>query len=173
MYLSDKDILVQIKSDSGQAEGQWEEKQELVTGVCIARASRARQTTSPEALATVKRLVWQVQCRRTTRERLISLLHPLTADTLRRRCVQTVTPLWPGVWCLSIWHYISELSPIEVLLTVGNQSPIEVLFPIGNWSQMEAMFSIGNWSPIDVLFTISNWLPIVNRTSIGDHLPTG
>ena len=26
MYLSDKDILVQIKSDSGQAEGQWEEK---------------------------------------------------------------------------------------------------------------------------------------------------
>ena len=44
-------------------------------------------------------------------------------------CVGGDTPV---AWCLSIWHYISELAPIEVLFTIGNWSPIDVLLTVGN-----------------------------------------
>ena len=32
-------------------------------------------------------------------------------------CVGGDTPV---AWCLSVWHYIGELSPIEVLFIIGN-----------------------------------------------------
>ena len=44
-------------------------------------------------------------------------------------CVGGDTPV---AWCLSIWHYISKLAPIEVLFTIGNWSPIDVLLTVGN-----------------------------------------
>ena len=38
----------------------------------------------------------------------------------------------PVAWCLSVWHYISELSLIEVLFTISNWSPIDVRLTVGN-----------------------------------------